>query len=86
MATTTSIPGVSGHNWSSSIASATPIAHRGALAGAKVQALTLLEIMARWRPELQKHYYDASRYPTYLEQLGIRYSTTRETPRPRMDN
>jgi aminobenzoyl-glutamate utilization protein B len=41
------IPGLPGHNWSSSIASATPIAHKGALAGAKVQALTLLDILAK---------------------------------------
>jgi aminobenzoyl-glutamate utilization protein B len=122
------IPGLPGHNWSSSIASATPIAHKGALAGAKVQALTLLdillrpqvvadawqyfrevqtkdiqytpfisptdqppiwmnaEIMARYKPELQKHYYDARRYRTYLEQLGIRYPTTRDTPRPNMND
>lgn len=121
------IPGLPGHNWSSSIASATPIAHKGALAGAKVQALTLIDIlmrpqvvadawtyfrevqtaqvqytpfisptdqppiwmnadiMARFKPELQKHYYDAQRYPTYLEQLGIRYPTTRATPRPNMN-
>ena len=41
------IPGLPGHNWSSSIASATPIAHKGALAGAKVQALTLLDILLK---------------------------------------
>lgn len=122
------IPGLPGHNWSSSIASATPIAHKGALAGAKVQALTMLDIllrpqvvadawryfrevqtaetkytpfisptdqppiwmnadiMARYKPELQKYYYDARRYRTYLEQLGIRYPTLRATPRPNMDN
>lgn len=117
------IPGLPGHNWSSSIASATPIAHKGALAGAKVQALTLLdillrpqvvadawtyfrdvqtanvqytpfisptdqppiwlnaEIMARYKPLLQPFYYDAKKYKSYLEQLGIRYPTVREAPR-----
>jgi len=120
------IPGLPGHNWSSSIASATPIAHKGALAGAKVQALTLLdilmrpqvvtdawsyfrtvqtkdiqytpfisptdqppiwmnaEIMARYKPQLQRFYYDPRRFRTYLEQLGITYPTVRENPR--MDN
>jgi aminobenzoyl-glutamate utilization protein B len=120
------IPGLPGHNWSSSIASATPIAHKGALAGAKVQALTLLDIllrpqvvtdawayfrtvqtkdiqytpfisptdqppiwmnadiMARYKPELQRFYYDPRRFRTYLEQLGITYPTVRENPR--MDN
>lgn len=118
------IPGLPGHNWSSSIASATPIAHKGALTGAKVQALTMLdlllkpeiiadawkyfhevqtkdikytpfisptdqppiwmnaEIMSRFKPELQKYYYDASKYKTYLEQLGISYPTVK----PNMDN
>ena len=39
------IPGRPGHNWANGIAMATPIAHKGALAGAKVQALTLLDLM-----------------------------------------
>lgn len=38
------MPGLPGHNWSSGIAMATPIAHKGSLAGAKVQALTLLDL------------------------------------------
>jgi aminobenzoyl-glutamate utilization protein B len=40
--------------------------------------------MEKYRSEMRKHYYDPSRYPTYLEQLGIRYPTLRtaETPRP----
>jgi aminobenzoyl-glutamate utilization protein B len=43
------------------------------------------EIMARYKPELQKYYYDATKYKTYLEQLGIAYPTTRETMKPKMD-
>ncbi len=39
------IPGGPGHNWANGIAMATPIAHKGALAGAKVQALTLLDLL-----------------------------------------
>ncbi len=39
------IPGLPGHNWANGIAMATPIAHKGGLAGAKVQALTLLDLM-----------------------------------------
>ncbi len=31
--------------------------------------------MERFRPEMRKFYYDASRYKTYLEQLGIAYPT-----------
>ncbi len=41
------IPGLPGHNWSNAIAMATPIAHKGATAGAKAQAMTLLDFMVR---------------------------------------
>jgi aminobenzoyl-glutamate utilization protein B len=44
------------------------------------------EIMARYKPELQKYYYDPKKFKSYLEQLGIAYPTTRETARPRMEN
>ncbi len=40
------IPGTVGHHWSSGIAMATPIAHKGALAGAQAQAMTLIELFA----------------------------------------
>ena len=114
------IPGLPGHNWANAIAMATPIAHKGATAGAKVQAMTMLDlllqpalvdqawdyfrtvqtksvkyeplirpedkpaielntaVMARFRPELKKYYYDPSRYKTYLEQLGIAYPTVKQ--------
>ena len=113
------IPSMPGHNWANAISMATPIAHKGALAGAKVQALTLLDIlltpkvvtdaweyfnnvqtktvkytpfirpsdqppiwlnadiMAKYKPQLQKFYYDPKKYNTYLEQLGIEYPTVR---------
>jgi aminobenzoyl-glutamate utilization protein B len=35
-------------------------------------------IQEKYRPELKKHYYDPSRYKTYLEQLGIQYPTVRK--------
>lgn len=44
------IPNLPGHNWSNSIAMATPIAHKGVVAGAKVQALTLIDLLTK--PEL----------------------------------
>jgi len=113
------IPGLPGHNWANAISMATPIAHKGATAGAKVQAMTMLDlftkptvvaqawdffrsvqtaerkytplmrasdrpaiwlnrdIMARYRPEMRKYYYDPTRYKTYLEQLGITYPTVK---------
>jgi len=44
------MPGGPGHNWANGIAMATPVAHKGTLAGAKVQALTLLDLFLR--PEI----------------------------------
>ncbi len=41
------IAGGAGHNWNKGIAMATPIAHKGSTAGAKVQALTLLDFLLR---------------------------------------
>jgi len=115
------VPGLPGHNWSSAIAMATPIAHKGATAGAKAQALTVLDlvlrpelvqqawdyfrneqtkntqyqpiirpedrpatwlnadILGRYRSEMRKHYYDPTKYTTYLEQLGVQYPTVRQS-------
>jgi aminobenzoyl-glutamate utilization protein B len=39
------IPGLPGHNWVNAIAMATPIAHKGVLAGAKVQAMTMIDLL-----------------------------------------
>jgi len=114
------IPGMPGHSWPNAIAMATPIAHKGVVAGAKVQAMTVLDIlftpqmvtdawdyfntvqtkeikykpffaptdkpptwlntdiMAQYRPQMQKYYYDPKKYKTYLEQLGIEYPTVRK--------
>jgi aminobenzoyl-glutamate utilization protein B len=38
------IPGGPGHNWANGIAMATPIAHKGGVAGAEVQAMTLMDL------------------------------------------
>src|SRR6476661_5775893 len=108
-----------GHNWANAISMATPIAHKGIQAGAKVVALTVIDFlmkpelvtqawdyfrnvqtkntkyiplirpedkpaiwlnaqtMAKYRPEMRKYYYDPTKYKNYLEQLGIKYPTTR---------
>lgn len=39
------IPGMMMHHWSGGIAMATPISHKGATAGAKAQALTVLDLL-----------------------------------------
>jgi aminobenzoyl-glutamate utilization protein B len=44
------IPNLPGHHWANAIAEATPIAHKGSAAGAKVQAATALDYLLR--PEL----------------------------------
>jgi aminobenzoyl-glutamate utilization protein B len=108
------IPNLPGHNWANAIAMATPIAHKGNIAGSKAVAMTMVDLlakpelitaaktyfteqlkketpisflaendqpqiqinretMARFRPEMRKFYYDAARYDTYLEQLGIKF-------------
>jgi aminobenzoyl-glutamate utilization protein B len=111
------IPNLPGHNWSNAIAMATPIAHKGIVAGSKVMAMTMIDLllrpeliqgakayftdvqlknhkvlpllsatdqpqiqlnretMERFRPEMRKFYYDASKYDTYLDQLGVKFPT-----------
>ncbi len=44
------IPGMPGHNWASAIAEATPVAHKGVTAAAKVEAMTALDLLLK--PEL----------------------------------
>ena len=50
------IPGLPGHNWSSAIAMATPIAHKGTTAGAKVLAMTLVDLLTK--PKLVEDAWD----------------------------
>jgi aminobenzoyl-glutamate utilization protein B len=50
------IPQLPGHNWANAISMATPIAHKGVTAGAKVQALTILDLVTR--PELVEQAWD----------------------------
>ncbi len=114
------IPNLPGHNWSNAVSMATPIAHKGIVTGAKVQALNLFdlitdtglldkakayftdvqtkevkyqplvreqdlpqiqlnqEIMQRYREKMRPYYYDANKYDSYLEQLGIDYPTIKK--------
>ena len=46
------IPNVTGHHWASAVAMATPIAHKGTTAGAKVMAMTLVDLLTK--PELRQ--------------------------------
>jgi len=111
------IPGLAGHSWMNAISMATPIAHDGVVAGAKVIAMTTLDlllrpdlrtaakeyftkvqtkdekyvpmisatdkppieintdVMAQYRPAMRALYYDETKYPTYLDQLGVKWPT-----------
>src|SRR5688572_28232732 len=113
------IPGLPGHNWANAVTMATPIAHKGVVAGAKVVGMTVIDLLTKpelvdqawkyfrevqtkdtkyqpligpddkpatylnkrimdtYREQMRKYYYDPSKYNTYLEQLGIKYPTTR---------
>jgi aminobenzoyl-glutamate utilization protein B len=117
------IPELPGHHWSNAISMATPIAHKGIIAGAKAEAATLIdlflkpellkdawdyyknvqtkevqytplvgskdmpaiylnrEIMDKFKPELQKYYYNPAKFKSYLEQLHISYPTLRDDQR-----
>ena len=44
------IPNLPGHHWANAISMATPIAHKGTIAGAKAQAMTIVDLLVR--PEL----------------------------------
>jgi aminobenzoyl-glutamate utilization protein B len=50
------IPNLPGHSWPNAVAMATPIAHKGSTAGAKVQAMTALDFLLR--PDLVKLAWD----------------------------
>jgi aminobenzoyl-glutamate utilization protein B len=109
------IPNMIGHNVTSAMAMATPIAHKGVVAGAKAVALTVLDLlttpeelvkakqyfdtdqqkydhykpfvtasdtpaihindeyMRTYRPLMEPYYYDETKYPSYLDQLGIKF-------------
>ena len=62
------ISGTPGHNWANGIAMATPIAHKGVVAGAKVQAMTLLDIVLH--PEIVDQAWE---YFRTVETKGTKY-------------
>jgi aminobenzoyl-glutamate utilization protein B len=57
-----------GHNWANAIAMATPIAHKGVVAGAKVQAMTVLDVLMR--PEIVT---DAWNYFRTVQTKNVKY-------------
>ena len=62
------IPGMPGHNWTDAIAMATPVAHKGATAGAKAMAMTMLDVVLT--PKLVT---DAKEYFTNVQTKDTKY-------------
>ena len=58
-----------GHNWANAIAMATPIAHKGVVAGAKAQAMTVLDVLMR--PEVVTQAWD---YFRNVQTKNVTYS------------
>ena len=73
------IPGLQGHHWSNAIAMATPIAHKGGTAGAKVVAMTVIDFLAQ--PNLVQQAKD---YFTDIQSKETRYQPmiTEKDPPP----
>lgn len=63
------IPGLPGHHWANAVAMATPIAHKGVIAGAKAEALTLLDLLLK--PELLASAWD---YFNNVQTKEIKYT------------
>jgi aminobenzoyl-glutamate utilization protein B len=63
------IPGTTGHHWSSGIAVATPIAHKGCTQGAKVHAFTMLDLLLK--PALVQQAWD---YFTTVQTKDTKYT------------
>jgi aminobenzoyl-glutamate utilization protein B len=75
------IPGMPGHNWTDAIAMATPVAHKGATAGAKAMAMTMLDVLLT--PKLVT---DAKAYFTNVQTKDMKYvPLIRPEDRPAID-
>jgi aminobenzoyl-glutamate utilization protein B len=72
------IPNLPGHNWANAIAMATPIAHKGVTAGAKVQAMTIIDMLMR--PELVASAWDYFKNVQTKDQKYIPFITDKDEP------
>lgn len=64
------IPNLPGHSWANGVAMATPIAHKGSTAGAKVQAMTALDFFLQ--PQLVQQAWD---YFRNVETKDVHYQS-----------
>lgn len=72
------IPNLPGHSWPDAVAMATPIAHKGSTAGAKVQTLTALDFLLQ--PQLVQQAWE---YFRHVQTKDVHYSSflsTEEKP------
>lgn len=72
------IPGLQGHHWSNAVAMATPIAHKGVVAGAKAEAMTLLDFFMQ--PELVDQAWEYFRNEQGMKQQYIPMVTEDDAP------
>ncbi|NND16935.1 MAG: amidohydrolase, partial [Eudoraea sp.] len=72
------IPGLQGHHWSNAVAMATPIAHKGVVAGAKVEAMTILDFLMR--PELVDQAWDYFKTEQGMKQEYVPMVTEDDKP------
>jgi aminobenzoyl-glutamate utilization protein B len=72
------IPNLPGHNWANAISMATPIAHKGATAGAKVEAMTILDILLK--PEVVQQAWEYFRNVQTKDQKYIPFITASDPP------
>ena len=72
------IPNLPGHNWANAIAMATPIAHKGVVAGAKVQAMTIIDMLMR--PELVTQAWDYFRNVQTKDQKYVPFISDKDQP------
>jgi len=63
------IPGLPGHHWANAVSMATPIAHKGVTAGAKAEAMTLLDMFVN--PQIIK---DAWSYYRDVQTKDVKYT------------
>ncbi len=72
------IPNLPGHNWANAISMATPIAHKGATTGAKVQAMTILDVLLK--PEVVQQAWDYFRTVQTKDQKYVPFITAKDPP------
>jgi len=72
------IPGLPGHHWSNAITMATPIAHKGIIAGAKSEALTLIDLLMN--PKLLTDSWDYFKNVQTKETKYIPFISDKDVP------